>query len=232
MDIINNIIKKISIKSAFLFVIYFFVCFIFFIKVILAKELYFYTLKQELCVNNEKYIIESFGKLLFKNQKNYLYVQVKNANYFIYKEIDKELIRLSNNFYEQIEGKLNKYSKLYKNNGDYKFDLYFYPIYYVTIFFDLYKDFHDKITQNVIFNYSNLFIRKNKENAFVIKEIYKNNVISNGNVYLILKDKKIDNFYIVLKYKDLSKDLKKDNNNNSIDINDIKVEIKLRKMDK
>ncbi|MGC8815339.1 MAG: hypothetical protein ACP5O4_03980 [bacterium] len=231
MDIIKNN-NKINIRFAFLSVLYFFIFFFGIIKIILGNDLYFYTLKQQISINNEKYSVESFGKLLFNNQKKYLHIQIKNANYCIYKEIDNEFIRLSNNFYEKIESKINKENNLYKSNGDYKFNSFFYPIYYVVLFLDLYKNFNNKLTQNIIFNYANLFIKKNQNQNFVIKEIYKNKVVSNGEIYVVLKGKKIESFNIVLKYKDLSlsKDLEK--NNNNIDINDAKVDIILRRIDK
>ncbi len=210
-------LKKIFLNFNFIFI------FIFILQIILsisANELYNYNLynynfKQSFVINNEKYFINSYGDLVFNVNKNFIDIKINKSNYIIYKEIDNDLIKLSSNFYQNINNKIYKTAgddNVYKSQNNMKFDSYFYPFYYVALIYNLYQKLSKikidkKIPKKIFFNDSILLINlvnKKEFNDISVKEIYKNSVINVADINLNIKNNEIDNIKMTLRYKDLN----------------------------
>lgn len=197
--------------------------FLFVFKIVLGSDLYNYDFKKSFIVNNEKYLINSYGDLIFEINKNSIDVKITKANYVIYKEIDNELVRISSNFYQNINNKINQINNVYKSENNIKFDSYFYPFYYISLVYNFYKKgskiiMNDsRIPKKVFFNDSILIVDlvdKKKYSILSVKEIYKNEVINIAEIILNIKNNEIDNIKMNLRYKDLTVNKKLANNNN------------------
>lgn len=224
--------KKDFFKFIFVFV------FVFVFKIVLGSDLYNYDLKQYFIVNNEKYFISSYGYLFFKINKNSIDIKINKANYVIYKEIDNELIKISANFYQNINSKINEVNNIYKSENNIKFDSYFYPFYYVSLVYNFYKrepkiKINDnRIPKKVFFNNSILLINlvdKKKYSILSFKEIYKNEIINIAEINLNIKDNEIDNIKMNLRYNDLTVN-KELSNNNKLNIGGASILVNLKRI--
>ena len=180
----------------------------FLISLVFSQNSKSYILKQIVNINDEKYIINSTGKISFGFSNLGVDINVHKVNYVIYKEIENELIRLSSNYFENISTNLKKLDSYnFKSDNNPKFNTYFYPFFY--IFAVLYFDKDNKLNtkKKLKLNDSVLNIVEIQNNTIEFQEIYKNEIISNGRLY----KKSNQNFKLILNYKINNSKEEKDN---------------------
>jgi hypothetical protein len=195
----------------------------FLISFVFSQNSKSYILKQNVNINDEKYIINSTGKISFGFSNLGIDINIYKVNYVIYKEIENELIRLSSNYFENVSTNLKKLGSYnFKSDNNPKFDTYFYPFFY--IFAVLYFDKDNKLNTKtkLKLNDSILSIVKIQNNTIEFQEIYKNEIISNGKLY----KKSNQNFKLILNYNVNNSKERKDNLN--INLKGSYVEIEVR----
>ena len=176
--------------------------------------LYKYILNQVFVINNEKYVINSFGNLNLGINKNFVDIKVIGAKYIIYKQVDKDLIKMSYNLYREVNSRLYRNEQtIFKSFNNTKFDTYFYPLYYVGLFYFI--DKYQHIEKKLLLNESVLLINQDisqkkdisqKEISFSFIEIYKNEVINKASIFITKnKDNNIKSLKLKLKYEKFSK---------------------------
>jgi len=197
----------------------------FLINFVFSQNSKSYILKQNVNINDEKYIINSTGKISFGFSNLGIDINIYKVNYVIYKEIENELIRLSSNYFENVSTNLKKLGSYnFKSDNNPKFDTYFYPFFY--IFAVLYFDKDNKLNTKtkLKLNDSVLNIVKIQNNIIEFNEIYKNEIISNGRLY----KKSNQNFKLILNYKINNSKEEKDDLKGNINLKGSYVEIEVR----
>jgi hypothetical protein len=124
----NSKMEKLLEKKLFLVFIFNLLLLFFLISFVFSQNSKNYILKQIVNINDEKYIINSVGKIFFGFSNLGVDINVYKVNYVIYKEIENELIRLSSNYFENISTNLKKLDSYnFKSGNNPKFNTYFYP---------------------------------------------------------------------------------------------------------
>jgi hypothetical protein len=227
LNFISNSKKEKFLEKKLIFVFIFNLLLLFFlISFVFSQNLKSYILKQIVNISDEKYIINSLGKISFGFSNLGVDINIYKVNYVVYKEIENELIRLSSNYFENVSTNLKKLGSYnFKSDNNPKFDTYFYPFFY--IFAVLYFDKDNKLNTKtkLKLNDSVLNIVKIQNNIIEFQEIYKNEIISNGKLY----KKSNQNFKLILNYNvnGLKKE-EKDNLKRNINLKGSYVEIEVR----
>jgi len=184
-----------------------------------------YILKQIVNINDEKYIINSSGKISFRFSNLGVSINVYKVNYVIYKEIGNELIRLSSNYFENVSTNLKKIdSYSFKSDNNPKFNTYFYPFFYIFAVLSLDKDNKLSTKIKLKLNDSFLNIVKIQNNIIEFQEIYKNEIVSNGK----LLKKSNQNFKLILNYSINNSKEEKDSFKGNINLKGSYVEVDIR----
>ena len=227
LNFISNSKKEKLLKKKLIFVFIFNLLLLFFlISFAFSQNLKSYILKQIVNINDEKYIINSLGKISFGFSNLGVDINIYKVNYVVYKEIENELIRLSSNYFENVSTNLKKLGSYnFKSDNNPKFDTYFYPFFYIfaVLYFDKDNKLNTKIKLKL--NDSVLNIVKIQNNIIEFQEIYKNEIISNGK----LDKKSNQNFKLILNYNvnGLKKE-EKENLKRNINLKGSYVEIEVR----
>jgi hypothetical protein len=221
----NSKIEKILKKKLFLFFFFYLLILFFLISFVFSQNSKSYILKQIVNINDEKYIINSTGKIFFGFSNLGVDINIYKVNYVVYKEIKNELIRLSSNYFENISTNLKKLDSYnFKSENNPKFNTYFYPFLYIfaVLFFDKDNKLNNKTKLKL--NDSVLNIVKIQNNIIEFQEIYKNEIISNGKLY----KKSNQNFKLILNYKINNSKEEKDDLKGNINLKGSYVEIEVR----
>jgi hypothetical protein len=223
--IANSKMEKLLKKKLTLGFIFNLLLLFFLISFVFSQNSKIYILKQTVNINDEKYIINSGGKISFGFSNLGVDINIYKVNYVIYKEIENELIRLSSNYFENVSTNLKKLGSYnFKSDNNPKFDTYFYPFFYIfaVLYFDTDNKLNTKTKLKLKLNDSVLNIVKIQNNIIEFQEIYKNEIISNGKLY----KKSNQNFKLILNYNVNSSKEEKDNLN--INLKGSYVEIEVR----
>jgi hypothetical protein len=224
LNFISNFKMKKLLKKKLFFIFIFNLLILFFlISFVFSQNLKSYILKQIVNINDEKYIINSGGKISFGFSNLGVNINIYKVNYVVYKEIENELIRLSSNYFENISTNLKKLDSYnFKSDNNPKFNTYFYPFFYIFVVLSFDKDNKLNTKKKLKLNDSVLNIVKIQNNIIEFQEIYKNEIISNGRLY----KKSNQNFKLILNYKINNSKEEKDNLN--INLKGSYVEIEVR----
>jgi hypothetical protein len=221
--IANSKMEKLLKKKLILGFIFNLLLLFFLISFVFSQNSKSYILKQTVNINDEKYIINSGGKISFGFSNLGVDINVYKVNYVIYKEIENELIRLSSNYFENISTNLKKLDSYnFKSDNNPKFNTYFYPFFYIFAVLSFDKDNKLNTKKKLKLNDSVLNIVEIQNNTIEFQEIYKNEIISNGRLY----KKSNQNFKLILNYK--INNLKEEKDNLNINLKGSYVEIEVR----